>query len=231
MPDIKVVIKEAIGGDPSSQEALLKLHKEFFPQYSQYLPYMEKRLLLPPIDEYGNIEHWWILEYDKHPAGFIMFKYVPLRDCSLGLLIAVKPAYRKLSVGQSKTLAEYLIKASLEQIKQDAYSAGRSIPVGMVVEVETSRLMLVYREYGFIELPVDYCSPPYIQGETTFENREALDKLEYLKSIIGIFPLGEAHADLRDPTLISELVLAFLVDHYHLPENNNAVCRVLGSIR
>lgn len=231
MPDIKVVIKEAIGGDPSSQESLIKLHKEFFPQYDQYLPYMEKRLLLPPIDGYGNIEHWWVLEYDKHPIGFIMFKYVSRRDCSLGLLIAVKPAYRKLSVGQSKTLADYLIKASLVQLKQDARSVGRSIPVGMVVEVETARLLQVYREYGFIELPVDYWSPPYIQGEKTFENREELDKLEYLKSILGIFPLEEAYDDLSDPKIISKLILAFLVDHYHLPEDHSAVCRILESIR
>jgi len=229
-PDIKVVIKEAIGGDPSLQESLIKLHKEFFPQYDQYLPYMEKRLLLPPIDGYGNIEHWWVLEYDKQPVGFIMFKYVPRRDCSLGLLIAVKPAFRRLSVGQAKTLADYLIKASLEQLRQDALSVGRSIPVGMVVEVETGRLLQVYRDYGFIEIPVDYCSPPYIQGEISFENREELDKLEYLKSILGIFPLEEAHADLSDPKLISKLVLAFLVDHYHLPEDHSGVCRILESI-
>lgn len=225
-----LTIHEVIGGKSEYLETLLQLHHAYFPQYSQYLPYMRQRVERPARDTQGSVEHWWLAEYASEMVGFILFKTIPKRHCSLGLLIAVLPAYRKQLLYNETTLAEYLIQGSLNQLKSDLAEHRGEPALGMVVEVETPRLVDHYRQYGFIEIPVDYCSPPYIRGETAFENQVEMDKWEFLPSPIGIFPCSESHLDFSDANLVSDLVQAWLVDHYHLPFEHPIVQRVLNSM-
>jgi len=244
IPGEDSAVYEVIGGSARQLKALIELYKEFFPQYPQYLPRIRYKAQLPADADPRFVEHWWLVEIDGQPAGFRMFKYALERNCGLSLGLAIRPSYRRLRSGRYRRLAELLLMSSLEQLKADAQVAGRPIPAGMVTELQLpetttdealqrgrARLIARYREYGFVELPVEYYEPPFIQGGAGFEDLAELEKKEFLRLLLGIFPIEGGPFDPSDPAMVTDLVLAFLVDHYGLPGGHWAVRRTLDSMR
>jgi hypothetical protein len=241
IPDENLAAYEVIGGSANHLGALLELHKEIFPYFAQYLPYMEARVKSDPEDEWDAIDHWWLVEINGIPAGFRMFKYNPHRNCGLGLLMAVRPKYRHLSCSPFSRLAELLIASSLEQIETDSQASGRSLPIGMGVElqlpettqnldIQQGRAHLInrYRAYGFRDLPVEYYEPPFILEDVSFQEYALPEAEDFHRLLFGYFPPRSTQRS-PAPDIISNLVLAFLVDHYHLPVDHWAVQRALSS--
>jgi hypothetical protein len=241
IPEEKLTVYEVIGGCANHLGSLLELHQEMFPNYAQYLPYMELRVKADPEDSHKAIDHWWLANIDGYPAGFRMFKYNPGRNCGLGLLMAVRPQYRKQAIGPYRSLAELLITTSLEQIETDAQVLGKTMPVGMGVELQLpettsnvdlrrgrARLISRYREYGFCDLPVEYYEPPFILDEYSFQELDIPEEADFNRLLFGYFPTDSSHK-LLAPDIISNLALAFLSDHYNLPMDHWAVQRALRS--
>lgn len=229
IPEENLTVHEVIGGSANHLGALVELHKEIFPHYGQYLPYMEERVKQAAGTNHYSIDHWWLAEVNGHPAGFNIFKYMTDRNCGLCLLITVREPYRGKGFGGCKSLAELLLMSSLQQLKADAADNGRPTPAGMVLEVEHPKVVARFREFGFIELPVEYFEPPAIRGDKTFEDvGTRMDDFNRLH--LGIFPIHGGPFDPDDPASIQNLVLVYLLDHYHLPENHWAVHRALDSI-
>ena len=229
IPEENLTVHEVIGGSANHLGALVELHKEIFPHYGQYIPYMEERVKQAAGINHYSIDHWWLAEVNGHPAGFNIFKYMIDRNCGLCLLITVRELYRGKSFGGCRSLAELLLMSSLQQLKADASDYGRPTPAGMVLEVEHPKVVARFREFGFIELPVEYFEPPAIYGDKTFENVGAsMDDFKQLH--LGIFPIHGGPFNPDDPASIQNLALVYLIDHYHLPENHWAVHRALDSV-
>ncbi len=243
MPDI--AIYETIGHNADRHERMLDLYAELFPYYAYYLPYMRHRMQLPIDADPNFTERWWLIEVDGNPAGVRLFKYSPGRDCGLSLGIAIKPEYRHLSSKGYARLAEQLLADSQEHLRADARAAGKPTPIGMVTELQVpettadaaikrgrARLIERYHEYGYIDLPVEYYEPPFIQGkEEVLVDPAAIADRDFLRLKLGIFPCPGGQFDLNDADMVSSLTCAFLVDHYGLPEDHWVVRRALESIR
>ena len=243
IPEQHLSVYEVIGGSANHLGALLELHSEIFPNFAHYLPYMKDRVKTSPEDINDAIDHWWLVEIDDKPAGFRLFKYNPHHNCGLGLLMAVRPKYRQVAVSPFCRLAELLIASSIEQIETDARVSGRPTPIGMGVELQLpetiqdpaiqrgrAHLIKRYREYGFCDLHVEYYEPPFILEDSSFIELANPEAEDFHRLLFGYFPSQESQKPIS-PDIISQLVLAFLVDQYHLPVDHWAVQRAVASIK
>ena len=232
IPGTDVTIHDVTQGNVERLEALLDLFVEAFPRYTRYLPIMRERAIRLPADADPRfVEHQWLAEVGTQAAGFTVFKYVPGRNCGLCMAIGVRPAYRLLSAGRYRRLSELLLKSSLEQLQADALTAGRPAPVGMVLEVEEPKLVARFREYGLVELPVDYREPPFLHGRQALADASELEAMGFQPMQLGIYPIGGESFNPSDPAMLANLIYALLVDHYRLPEEHWAVRRSLDSIQ
>lgn len=219
---------EVTGGNPDRLEALLSLYRQMLPQYTQYLDVMRQRALRQQDSAIGPVEHQWLFELDGAPVGMTVFKYLPRRDCGLGLDLAVLPEFRDFRHSSLGQLGEMINRLSLWQLAQDSAAAGRTAPYGLLAEVESERLVAHYtRRYGFVQLPITYHEPPRVQaqGQAAEFKREAFREM-----FLGIFPSDGRSANLTEPATLINLVSALLIDHYQLPDNHWAVRAAVHSI-
>jgi hypothetical protein len=237
-------IFEANGGEPQHQRMFLDLYAELFSDYAYYIPYLKERLTRPPDDDPRFIEHRWLVLVDGHPAGFYVFKYMPSRECGLMLGIAVRPEYRKCRGDDNVLVSDALFQLSLQHLKVDARALGHRDPLGMVTELkvpETApsqeiaqgrvRLIERFRRAGFVDLPVIYHEPPFIEDKRSeYLSDLPEDALKFTPMLLGIFPLETGRFDINDEAQVANCVEAFLIDHYQLPEDHWAVCRALESL-
>ena len=158
------------------------------------------------------------------------FKYSPKRNLGLIVYIGVKPAYRQIRVKGCR-LSEWLILSSIEQLKTDAHAAGRPTPTGMFLEVGPSRLVAHYCKFGFIELPVEYLEPHFRQPRVGFSCPDDLSQVDFCKTHLGGFPLQSEIFSPTEPTMLADVILAFMVDHYGLQAEHWSVQRALHSIQ
>ena len=217
-----------INPDPPRLEAMLAIYAELFPQYAHYVPRMRQRAGRPAVNEQGHVVHYWLAEVDGQPAGIRTFRYIPKRRCGIAISLAVLPKFRAVMVNDQR-LAVYIIYQCLDQVMQDAREAGNPAVFGMVNEVESERLMQHNLRSGHIELPIEYVEPIFPDAKN-LTRQELLDALDFSRMHLGFLPNPEykdrqyTHHELRD------FALAFLVDHYEIPENHPAVQSMLDSI-
>ncbi len=222
-------VHEVLGGSKRDLDDLLAVHRELFAKFSSYIPYMIERAKDPPDADPCFVEHWWLARIDGEPAGIRYFKYVPARHCGLSLGIAVLKPYRHLTFGRYGRFSKLLTLTSLEQLQADAAAAGQPVPVGIVAEVE-NYLLPRYDEYDFIRLPIDY-NEPSSTPEANAARGEAEDHLSFRPIQLGVFMLADTSFDPFNRQMLRHMVLAFLADHYSLPDDHPVVCRALESIQ
>ena len=177
----------------------------------------------------GHVVHYWLVEVDGQPAGLRTFRYVRNRHCGLAHALAVDPAFREVCV-LDKRLAVYIIYECLAQVIQDAKEKMDMPPLGIVNEVEPDRLMEHYVRNGLVQLPLKYAEPifpPEVQGRSRLEEL-AITRFSHMH--MGFLPNPEMKLEKYTHAMISDFVLAFLVDHYGLPEDHPAVLEVLETI-
>jgi GNAT superfamily N-acetyltransferase len=225
-----VAIYELLGsGDGPRVEALLSLYARLFPQYAHYVPRMRRRAPFPSANSRGHVVHYWLVEVDGQPAGLRTFRCIPARRCGLAHALAVDPAFRKVNVG-GKRLSTFIIYNCLEQVIRDAEALGQPPVWGMVNEVEYERLMQHYNNQGIIELPVRYVEPIFPPPDENRTRERELELIEFSPMFLGLLPNPALLMASYHLEVLTDFVLAFLVDHYGLPEEHPEVCAVLASI-
>lgn len=226
-----VAIYDLIGsGDDERIESMLGLYAKLFPQYQHYVPRMRRRAKFRNEHRPGHVVHYWLVEVDGQPAGLRTFRYIREKHCGLAHALAVDPAFREVHV-LDKRLAVYLIYECLAQIVRDAKDRKDVLPLGIVNEVEPDRLMEHYKHNGLLQLPLKYVEPifpPEVEGRSRLEDL-AITRFSHMH--MGFLPNTDAKVDKYTHAMISDFVLAFLVDHYGLPEEHPAVLEVLETIR
>jgi hypothetical protein len=223
-------VHEVLGGSARDLEDLLAVHRELFAKFSSYIPYMVERAKDPPDADPHFVEHWWLARIDGEPAGIRYFKYAPARHCGLSLGIAVLKPYRHITFGRYGRFSKLLTLTSLEQLQADAAAAGQPVPVGIVAEVE-DYLLPRYDEYDFIRLPIDYNEPSTTPEASAARGEETGDNLSFRPIQLGVFKLADTQFDPFNRQVLRDMVLAFLVDHYSLPDDHPMVRRALESIQ
>lgn len=226
-----LTIHEITGGNVERLDALLELFAELFPAYPHTLPSLCQRAQRSADANPLFTEHQWLIDIDGQAAAMSVFKYVPKRNLGLEIALAVRPVYRKLDLGNYQHLSEFLIAAAGEQLQADALAAGCPKPTGLVLEVVAPKLVARFREYGLLELPVEYYEVRFSQGRPMVLSPDELEKVEFHRAQLGVFPLDGQTVDVDNPALLSDAVLAFLIDHYGLPQDHWTVRRAIKSIR
>lgn len=225
-----VAIYELLGsGDEQRIEAMLGLYQNLFPQYQHYVQRMRRRASYPNEHRENNIVHYWLVELNGQPVGLRTFRYVRHRHCGLAHALAVHPNARATLVDDKK-LAVFVIYECLQQIIRDAKECGDVPVLGMVNEVETERLMEHYERNGLIKFPLKYVEPifpPYVAGRSR-EDELALVKFSPMH--MGFLPNPEIKIEAYTKEMLTDFVLAFLVDHYGLPQTHPTVVETLNSI-
>jgi hypothetical protein len=226
-----VAIFELLGsGDNERIESMLGLYAKLFPQYQHYVPRMRRRAEFGNEHRPGHVVHYWLVEVEGQPAGLRMFRYVRGRHCGLAHALAVDPAFREVCV-LDKRLAVYIIYECLAQVIHDAKERGDVPPLGIVNEVEPARLMEHYIHNGLVQLPLKYAEPvfpPEAEGRSRLEEL-AVTRFSHMH--LGFLPNPQVKMEKYTHAMISDFVLAFLVDHYGLLQDHPAVLEVLETIR
>lgn len=210
-------------------EAMLRLYEKLFPKYAHYVPRMRRRAEFGEERRTGHVVHYWLVEVDGRPAAIRTFRYVHNRRVGLAHALAVDPAYRQVTV-DGQRLSMFLVDACLDQIVLDAKRFGDPPPLGMVNEVESSQLMEHYKRHGILELPVQYVEPVFPSERIGRTRQEEIALVNFSPMLLGFLPDVAAEIRIYTSELVSNFVLAFLVDHYGLPVDHPQVQSVLDSI-
>ncbi len=217
-------------GDDARLEEMLRLYQSLFPRYQHYVPRMRRRARFGNEHRSGHVVHYWLVEVDGRPAGLRMFRYVRKRRCGLAHALAVDPKFRSIQA-DGKRLAIFVIYECLAQIVRDATERGDPPPYGMVNEVEPDRLMEHYERHGLVQLPVKYVEPIFPPPLVERSRAEEMRLIEFVPMRMGFLPNPQATIEKYTRSMIADFALAFLVDHYGLPEGHPVVRQVLESIR
>jgi hypothetical protein len=238
-----IAIHETNCGDPIYRQKMLDFYPEFFPEYAYYLPYMAYRMGLPVDSDPLFIERWWLIEVEGQLAGLRLFKYSPSRNCALVLGTAIKPEFRKFPVRGYDRLSSYIVSVSAQQILADAEAADRPPPAGLISEVQLPEERMSdeeaqyhqhiadrYHEMGYTDLPVEYYEPPHITGKENFLQGIGYEELPFNHMMLSIRPVKGGEFDIHNRQMITDFTLAYLTDHYKLPQDHWVVHRALESI-
>lgn len=226
--DSQTRILELLGsGDVERIEAMLVLYSQLFPEYKHYTARMRRRAALPVDARPGHIAHYWLIEVDGKPAGMTTFRFIYRRNCGLGVSVGLDRSVRSVMV-EGERLSSFIMAETLRQFARDKKSMGGTDLLGMVTEVEHRELMEHYKQFGMLELPVDYFEP--IFAPNGHHPEEPTEPASYKPVILGFMPSPEASMDWYDCTTLTDFALAFLVDHYGLSEDNRIVNTVVESI-
>jgi GNAT superfamily N-acetyltransferase len=224
-------IYELLGsGDEQRIESMLGLYQMLFPQYQHYVERMKRRAQYPNEHRENNSVHYWLIEMDGKPVGLRTFRYVRHRHCGLAHALAIHPDFRE-QVVDGKKLSVFIIYECLHQIIRDAKENGDIPVLGMVNEVETSRLMEHYERNGLIQLPLKYVEPIFSPEALGKSREEELAMIKFSPMHMGFLPNPEIMIEKYTKAMITDFVLAFLVDHYGLPETHPVVLETLNSIK
>ena len=224
-----VILHDLVGGKVARLDALLAVFAECLPQYASTAPLLAQKAQWPANANPHFIAHQWLADVEGQAAGLFSFKYAPGRDLGLAIYLAVRPAWRSLQVA-GLPLSVWLIRSGLRQLAVDAAAAGRPLPAGIFFEVEPARLVARYREFGFIELPVEYYEPRYAQPRTGPSEPTDPGLVTFQRTHFGVFPTGYVPDNPTGQAVVRSAVLAFMTDHYGLPETHWVVTRALASI-
>lgn len=227
--DAQVNIVELLGsGDKDSIESMLVIYRQLFPKYSHYAKRMRRRSSAPPEARPGHIAHYWLIEVDSKPVGVCTFRYIHRRKCGAGIAFGLDDSVRSVRVKDVR-LSEFVISMVMEQLAKDSQAMGESDYWGLVTEVEHRELMEHYKRMGMFELPIKYIEPVF-PPENGQHSKESLEPASFEPVILGITPNPKIEFREYDSDTLADFSLAFLVDHYGLPEDHEVVRSVLESI-
>ncbi len=229
-PEIGFEIQDIVDGNTRYLDDLITLYSRLFPGYERYVAVMRRRAARPSRAVPPFIEHQWLALVNGQPAGMVVFKYNQKRNCGLGLDLGVHPDFRVITYKGHTRLAKLLIDLRHEQLILDASSLGDPMPIGSLVEVESPDVVAQFRKYGMQQLPVKYVEPPAPEDALELMDRREVDETAYKPMHLGIYPIDRERFDPKDPAQLSDLIRAYLVDHYGLPETHWAVRAALQSI-
>jgi len=230
IPDTNLAVHEITDGNTRHLDDMLAVFKQLLPDYEFSVPTLIQNAQRPSHYNPHLVEHQWYFEIDNQPAGMTVFKYVPFRDIGFGLYLGILPEFRKRSFGEYGRFSELVIAATRVQLQMDALEMGRKIPVGYVAEIAEPRLIERYQQYGFIELPIVYHEPLLPGGRLTPLPPEQIETAQFHRLRIGIFPIARETINITDPALLTQAVLALLVDHYNVPEDHWSIQLAFDSI-
>ena len=228
--DNTLAIYELLGsGDSARVESMLALYGTFFPAYKHYIPRMRRRSALPTEARAGHIAHYWLVEADDEPVGLTIFRYVRARACGLGIAFAIVPHARALTV-EGKRLSAFIIARIMDQLAGDAKRMGDSDFWGLVTEVEHIDLMNHYKLMGMYQLPIEYLEPVFPPEDSNRTREDEIKLVDFVPAILGLTPSAGRRPDDFERGILENFVLAFLVDHYGLPQDHPTVQAVVNSI-
>ncbi|MFN8413468.1 MAG: hypothetical protein U0Z26_13865 [Anaerolineales bacterium] len=229
--EIGLTIHDLIDGNADYIEDYLNLYSELFPEYVRYLPLMRHRAQ-KPLDVAAN-ERWhqWLLLVQNEPVGMIGFLYNKKRNVGVLMDFAIKPKARTIEYPPKQSFAKLNLLLAMQKLCEDSQLNGYSCPLFMIAEVEHSRLLEKYMEYGYLKFPVEYFEPPFppelvgVSVET-----QNLDKMEYKQMYLGAFQVPGFPFNPNTPSLIETALLTMLVDHYGLPLDHQLTQKALSEI-
>jgi hypothetical protein len=227
-------IHDVVDGDTAWLEPLLALGRAFFPDHAAMTARLRQKAAAPAAADPRFMHHQWLIEVTGQAAAaagaaMCCFSYVPARNLGLGIYLAVRPAYRSLPVAGHSRLAGWLHAAIGQQLASDAARAGRPLPWGLAVEVSVPALVAQYRRYGLRVLPIAYREPHFPEGWRPLDNLADLPPITWQPAELGLFPCAGRASDVAAPQLFTDIVAAFLIDHYGFPREHSEVQRMLAT--
>ena len=213
-------------GDEVRIEAMLALYSQYFPEYAHYTARMRRRVVFPMDARLGHMAHYWLIEVDGRPMGISTFRYIQKRNCGIGVSVALDSSSRSVMEGD-KRLSAVVISETLKQFAEDQRTMGDSEFLGMVTEVEHRELMEHYKRLGMLELPIHYFEPIF---PAQLNGHKPGEPESFKPVILGFMPNPELPLREFDCTSLTDFALAFLVEHYGLPNDHQVVKSVIESI-
>ena len=228
--EISLEIHDVVNGNSSRLEELIDLYLELFPEYARYVPIMRQRAALPVDADKLMLVHQWLVTINSEPAGMVVFKYNVTRNCGIGLDLAIREEFKTVQYSRYERLAPLLIHLRQEQIKKDAFANGRDLVPGVVVEVETRKLLETFKKYGMVELDVKYHEPPTPESIKPLMNMSSFLEVGYKPMYLGVYPIDTDGNDVKKIEMQEEFIYALLIDHYGLPKDHWVLAEALKSI-
>lgn len=226
-----VAVHELLGsGDSARVETMLSLYGKLFPNYEHYIPRMRRRSIFNTDAKPGSIAHYWLIEVNDKPIGLTTFRYIHARNCGLGISFALLPEARTITTIEGQRLSAFIISKILDQLLADAEQMYATNFLGLVTEVEHIELMNHYKRMGMLELPIKYHEPIFPPEDNEQTRDDELKLVKFLPAILGFTPNPMIEQIRFDRKTLVNFALAFLTDHYGLPEEHLKVQSVLESI-
>jgi hypothetical protein len=222
IPELSLEIYDIIGGrNLEHLEDFLRVYSEYLPQYIRYEPLMRQRAHQPV--DVNALYHWhqWLVRQAGQPVAMLTFVLNRKRNMGIFLDFIVIPEARAIHYQGYTRMAGLLLALIWEQLKLDAQADGLPIPIGMIAEVGHISLVERYKQYGFVELPIEYYEPPYTPGLAEVIDPAELERqIGYRRLYPGVFVVPGGQFDPADPAMILRVVEMLLFDHYHLPPDH-----------
>ena len=218
MREIGLTIHDVIDGDTTYLAEYLKIYTNYLPQYSRYVPVMQRRAA-KPVDIYA-LERWhqWLVMYDEKPVAMIGFLYNRKRNLGILMDFAVVEDMRDFVIPGNGRFAGELLFLAMEQLKHDAEEIGNPTPLCMAAEVEHTPLVERYTEYGFVEFPIEYYEPPGTPELAQLVETQDFESVGYRRLFLGAFQMPNTKLDPTDMQVVDIILHALFEDHYQLPE-------------
>jgi len=229
--ELGLEIHDVVNGNSDHLEELINLYLELFPEYARYVPVMRHRAEQPVDSDKSMVVHQWLATINNEAAGMVVFKYNINRNCGIGLDLAVAEKFKPIKYKAYGRLAHLLIDLRQEQVNQDAFMYGKQMASGVLVEVESRKVLETFKGYGMVELDINYNEPPSPESVKSLIDPYALKEITYKPMYLGVYPAqGAGSFDLRNVELLKVFIYALLVDHYGLQEDHWVVVDALKSI-
>ncbi|HMZ06184.1 MAG TPA: hypothetical protein PK078_01095 [Anaerolineales bacterium] len=226
-----LTIDDLVDGNSDCIEEYLNIYQTLFPQYGRYIPLMRKRAEKKQDGEVNESWHQWLLSVNGIPAGIVGFLYNKMRNLGLLMDFAILKEFRPIATPGQTRFSHYILTLVMQQLILDAKSNGKNTPLCLAAEVEYPSLVRKYKEYGYVQFPVEYFEPPSTpELIEIYDETKILDKLEYERMFIGAFPIPGIQVSLNDPMIIKTVLLAFLEDHYRLPSEHWMIQKLIQEI-
>lgn len=218
VPGLQVLELVQHDPDPERIRQLREVHLRHFPDHAHVVDEMELAIRTGTFDS-AVVIHQWLLLIDGEPVGEYVFHVNTRRGIMLRHFLAIDQSARKQL--PLRWLAS--LTATIESIgERDAADQGVSL-IAMMSEIKPNHLE-GWRRLGYRTFDIGYREPFHGKhwadfGEPTFFEMTPCVKLT---------PAGER---LPITEVATAAVLAFLVDHYRLPEGNATVQEILARAR
>lgn len=227
----RLSIHDVVDGNIDYLDDYLNIYTDYLPQYARYLPAMRHRAEKRTANQ--ALEHWhqWLVMYAGKPAAIVGFLHNRVHNLGILMDFAVVEEYRELEFPGKGRFAGRLLFLAMEQLKKDSAKIGIFAPLCMAAEVEHRPLVERYKEYGFVEFPVEYYEPPGTPELLSLVPLRNIEQVGYRRLHLGAFPILGSGFQSIDVWVVEIILRALLEDHYRLPENHWLLEKIFSSIQ